>query len=290
MPRSRTPPLSLGWNPSKPYSATLRSGIIWHMTTPTGPSGQQTDLRKVFYQCQLGEGDLNSLFSMACEGIPLPEVKVSTIAGNTRFWKPTLHELVMSVQRDAPEIYGDWTNLTLQAGTASQERAVKITIDKERTEVNVSGSDTTWAFGQIARLESFLVSRGAVFSSPRYENKVTLFSFAFFLALGAFFLIHGVDDDTVADCVQRAKNSSRNDVIFNSFMTVTFAFGLLFPFFQLLQRRASRARLRVDADVPRGSWWSRLSSGDKIAAVAIPLTALATLGAIITAANDLWGK
>ncbi|GHD29222.1 hypothetical protein [Streptomyces galbus] len=182
------------------------------MTTPGSPSGQQTNLRKVFYQCQLGKSDLDSLFATACEGIELPQIKVSTTTGETLFWKPTLEELVEAVQRDAPEIRGDWANLTLQADTPSQERGVKISIDKERTEVNFSGSDTTWAFGQIARVEKFLVSRGAVFSSPRYENTISFISLAFFMGLGAFFLIHGVDDDTVADCVKRAKNASRNDV------------------------------------------------------------------------------
>ncbi|WP_159029268.1 hypothetical protein [Streptomyces viridochromogenes] len=260
------------------------------MTTPASPSGQQTNIRKVFYQCQLGKSDLDSLFAMACEGIPQPQVRVSTTAGETLFWKPSLAELVESVHRDAPEVHGDWANLTLQADATSQEKGVKISIDKERTEVNFSGSDTTWAYGQIARSEKFLVSRGAVFSSPRYENVITFVFLAFFVGLGAFFLIHGVDDDTVADCVNRAKNASRNDVFFNVFMTVTFSFGLLFLFFQLLKRRVSRARLKVDVDVSRDSWWSRLSNGEKIAAVVVPLTALGVLGAVATAAHNLWGK
>jgi hypothetical protein len=227
---------------------------------------------------------------MACEKIPQPEVKVSTTAGETLFWKPSLSELIDNVQHDAPEIHEDWTNLTLQASTDSQERGVKISIDKERTEVNVTGSDTTWVYGQIARIEKFLVSRGAVFSSPKYENAITLLSLLFFAGLGAFFLIHGVDDDPVADCIRQAEKASRNDVIFNVFMTVTFSFGLLFPFFQFLKRRASRARLKVDTDVSRESWWSRLTNGERIAAVVVPLTALSALGTAVTAAHNLWGK
>ncbi|WP_371529551.1 hypothetical protein OG302_29550 [Streptomyces sp. NBC_01283] len=260
------------------------------MTTPPSPSGQQTNLRKVFYQCQLGKSDLDSLFAMACEGIPLPEVKISTTAGETLFWKPSLEELVESVHREAPEIHEDWANLTLQADTTSRERGVKISIDKERTEVNFSGSDTTWAYGQIARIEKFLVSRGAVFSSPRYENFITFTMLAFFVGFGIFFLTHGVDDDTVADCIEQAKKAKRNDIAFNAFMAVAFSFGLLFPFYQFLKRRASRARLKVDVDVSRDSWWSQLSSGEKIAAVVVPLTALGAIAAATTAANNLWGK
>lgn len=230
------------------------------------------------------------MFAMACEGIPRPEVKVSTIAGETLFWKPSLEELVAAVQRDAPEIQGDWANLTLQAGTSSGERGVKIAIDRDRVEVNISGSDTTWAFGQIARVEKFLISRGAVFSSPKYENTVNFLFVVALLGLGAFFLIAGVDDDPMQDCIDRAKKAPRNDIVFNVFMSVVLSLGLLFPFFQYLKRRASRARLKVDVEVPRGTWWSRLSNGEKIAAAAIPLTALATLGTIVTTANDLWSK
>ncbi|MFJ2392640.1 hypothetical protein ACIOTI_07825 [Streptomyces sp. NPDC087843] len=260
------------------------------MTSPVNPSGQQTDLRKVFYQCRLGKSDLERMFSMACEGIPLPEVKVSTIVGNTRFWKTTLPDLVVAVRNGAPELNADWTNLSLEAVTPSQERGVQITIDRDRTEVNVSGSDTTWAFGQIARIENFLVSRGAVSSSPRYENMIMLISIMFLLILGAFLLVNGVDDQSVAECVRQAKAAHRNDVIFNISMPVLFSFGLLFPFYQILKRRALRAQLKVDAEVSIGSWWSRLSAGDRIAAVGIPLTLLATVAAIISTANDVWGK
>ncbi|MFD7163112.1 hypothetical protein [Streptomyces violascens] len=260
------------------------------MTTPASPSGQQTNLRRVFYQCQLGKSDLDSLFSMACEGIPLPQVKISTTAGETLFWKSSLEELIESVSRDVPEIHEDWANLTLQADAASQERGVQIGIDKERTEVSVSGSDTTWAYGQMARIEKFLVSRGAVFSSPRYENAVTFGFLIFLVALGAFLLIHGVHGDTAAECVKRAKNASTNDVAFSVSMVAAFSFGFLFLFFQFLKRRISRARLKVGADISRDSWWSRLSNGERISVVVVPLTAIAALSAVITAVHNAWGK
>ncbi|WP_336116515.1 hypothetical protein [Streptomyces sp. PTD9-10] len=260
------------------------------MTTPTNPSGQQTDLHKIFYQCRLGKDDLERMFTMACDGIHLPDVKISTVAGNTRFWKTTLQDLVAAVHSGAPEISETWTNLALEAGTPSQERGVKITIDKERTEVNVSGSDTTWAFGQIARIEKFLVSRGAVFSSPRYENTIMYISLFFFLGLGTFLLVHGVDGESAADCIERVKNSSRDAAIGNSLIVFTYAFGMLFPFYQIVKRKALRARLDVSANLRTGSWWSRLSPAEKIAAIGIPIAALATLAALVTAANDLRGK
>ncbi|MFG2384586.1 HMG-box domain-containing protein [Streptomyces avermitilis] len=260
------------------------------MTTPTSPSGQQTDLRKIFYQCRLGKDDLERMFAMACEGIPVPDVKISTVAGNTRFWKASLQDLISAVHSGAPEIGEHWANLSLEASTPSQERGVKIVIDKERTEVEVSGSDTTWAFGQIARVEKFLMSRGAVFSSPRYEDAVMYVAILFFLGLGTFILIHGLDGESISDCMERAKSSTRDAKIGNFLIIFTYTFGTLFPFYQILKRKALRARLNVHTNIPTGSWWSRLSTAEQIAAVGVPIAALATIGALVTTANDLWGK
>ncbi|MFC9248052.1 hypothetical protein ACFT7S_29725 [Streptomyces sp. NPDC057136] len=259
------------------------------MTTP-GPSGQQTDLRKVFYQCRLGRDDLERMFSMACEGIPLPEVRISTVAANTRFWKTNLPDLVETVRSGAPELNQDWNNLSLEADTASQERGVKIIIDKDRTEVNVSGSDTTWAFGQIARIENFLVSRGAVFSSPRYENIVAYIFLAFFLGAGTFFLVRGVDDDSAAECMKRVREASSGRGAFDLALIALYTVGALIPSYQLMKRRASRAQLKVEENVASGSWWSRLSAGERIAAIGIPVAVIAALAAAVTAANDVWGK
>ncbi|MEE4420897.1 hypothetical protein [Streptomyces bugieae] len=260
------------------------------MTAGGGTSGQQTDLHKIFYQCRLGRDDIERMFAMACEGIPAPAVRVSTVAGNTRFWKPTLQDLVTAVHDNAPEIGAHWTNLSLDASSPSLVRGVRITIDKERTEVNVSGSDTTWAFGQVARIEKFLTSRGAVSSSPRYENRVMYIALLFFLAFGTFLLVHGVDNETANECITRVANSTKNAKVVNSLIVVTYAFGTLFPIYQIMKRRSLRARLDVIDNLPTGPWWSRLSPAEKIAVIGVPIAALATIAALVTAANDLWGK
>ncbi|MFD4591278.1 hypothetical protein [Streptomyces rubiginosohelvolus] len=259
------------------------------MVAPS-PSGQQTDLRKVFYQCRLGRDDLDRMFSMACEGIPLPEVEVSTVAGNTRFWKSSLSDLVDAVRDGAPELNQDWNNLALKADTTSRERGVKIDIDKERVEVNVSGSDTTWAFGQFARIENFLVSRGARIRSPRYENTITYLFLAFFLGMGFFFLVKGVGERSAAECLKKARQSAANGHIIDKIIIAMYVAAALLPIYQLLRRRASRAQLKVEGSVAAGSWWSRLSAGERIAAVGIPVGLIAALGAAMTAVNDVWGK
>ncbi|MEW2076333.1 hypothetical protein AB0941_22285 [Streptomyces sp. NPDC013433] len=210
------------------------------------------------------------------------------MAGNTRFWKEDLQDLIATVDDNAPEINGQWANLTLEV--ISQERGAKIAVDLERVEVDIFGSDSTWSHGQMARVERFLISRGAVFNSPRYENTVTYLSVAFFLGLGTFFLIHGIEGDMVEDCLRRAKNTNRDAHISNFLILFTFAFGIIFPFYQFMKRRALRARFSVMENFANGAWWSRMSASERIAAIGIPIAALAAFAALVTAANDLWGK
>lgn len=260
------------------------------MTTSISPAERQTDLYKIFYQCRLGKGDLERLTAMACEGIPLPEVKIATKAGHTQFWKPTLLELVDTVHDEAPEINTDWTNLTVEASTPSSERGVKIVIDGHRTQAYTFGSDTTWAFGQIARIEKFLISRGAVFSSPKYENTIMYIAALLFVGFGTFLTVHGIEDDSVADCIKRANGAGRNAAIDNTLIIVTYAFGTLFPLYQILKRRTLRARLNIKEDLPTGFWWSRLSTTERFVAIGIPIATLAMIGTLVTAANNLWGK
>lgn len=112
----------------------------------------------------------------------------------------------------------------------------------------------------------------------------------FFLGLGTFILINGLDGERISDCMERAKNSTRDTKIGNFLIAFTYAFGILFPFYQILKRKALRARLNVHANIPMGSWWSRLSAAEKIAAVGVPIAALAAIGPLATTAKDLWGK
>lgn len=88
-----------------------------------------------------------------------------------------------------------------------EERLVSITIDSERTEYNVSGSDAVWAYGQAARLDSFLGNKGAVTQSPKYETKMSLAFVLFFLVVGAFFLLADSGPDTVSECLAQTRKA-----------------------------------------------------------------------------------
>ncbi|MEV7170781.1 hypothetical protein AB0O18_13920 [Streptomyces sp. NPDC093224] len=253
-------------------------------------SNQQTDLRKVFYQCRLGRDDLDRLFAMACEGIQAPDMAVSTVSGSTRFWDSRLQDLVAAVQAETGDPSDNWSNLTLEAKTAGGERSVSIKIDTERTEFHVSGSDATWAYGQAARLENFLSKRGAVTQSPKYETKISIAFAIFFVALAVFTFTGSFDTETAEECIKRAKPSKSKDLVFNASMALLLTGGLAGAIIPIFKRRALRAQLRVNSEVPGGGWWFRLSTGEKVAVAGIPIAALAAIGALMSGFSDVFGK
>ncbi|MFE4610958.1 hypothetical protein ACFRK5_21830 [Streptomyces niveus] len=251
---------------------------------------QQTDLRKVFYQCRLGKDDIEHMFSMAREGIAAPEIEVSTVAGHTRYWGESLSAVVANVQASAPEVGENWSNLSLIAKTDAGERAVSISLEKERTVVDIAGTDATWVFGQGARLEKYLTSRGGVASSPSYENRISLLFLAFFVGLGIFWFTRKDGVETVEECVRKTKEAADNQPYVNALFAFFLLAAILFCLYQALKRRASRAQLMVESNVNSGTWWARLSTAEKLAAIGVPIAALASLGALASAASDITGK
>lgn len=255
-----------------------------------GTPNQQTDVRKVYYQCRFGQNELERMFSMACEGISSPDVQVSTVVGSTRFWDSNLAGLIATLESGTPESSEKWTNISMEAKDPTTERSASIAIDTERTEFNISGSDATWVYGQTARLEAFLGARGAVRNSPKYEAKISLIFATFFIGMGAFWAFGDQGSESADECIKRAAESEGNQLAFNIAMGLLLSFGILFILFQFLKRRALRAQLRINGAVADGTWWSRLSTGEKNAAIGIPIAALAAVGALVSAASDVLGK
>ncbi|WP_406393944.1 hypothetical protein [Streptomyces sp. NBC_00887] len=251
---------------------------------------QQTDLRKVFYQCRLGRDDLERMFNMACEGIDSPTIEVSTVSGSTRFWETTISSLVTTVQSQSTESGDDWTNLELKAESPGRERTVSIKIATDRTEYDVSGSDAVWAYGQSARIENFLTRRGAVKKSPKYEAKIS-FGFIFvFLIIGTFFVIAESGPDTVSECLDKAKRVQEDAPLVNAIFATLMTLGLAGAIIPLLKRRALRARLQVSSNISSGGWWHHLSAAEKIAAIGIPIAVAAAAGAVMSGFSDVFGK
>src|SRR5262245_10912187 len=119
---------------------------------------QQTTQRLVFYKCRLGRRELDRLFAVASEGTPVDSVNVSTQRANTRFRQPSIGELVDAVeQANVPGDRDVWSNLALEAGDIEGARYIRISIDLQRAEVEVSGEDATWVYGQAARLRELFI-------------------------------------------------------------------------------------------------------------------------------------
>ncbi|MFD0118887.1 hypothetical protein ACFVZL_12850 [Streptomyces sp. NPDC058320] len=79
---------------------------------------------------------------------------VSTQHGSTRYRSETLGELVTLVE--AAHAPGMWTNLTFDLSDPQRQRNVSVTPDLRRIEVRFYGADTTWVYGQDARLRELL--------------------------------------------------------------------------------------------------------------------------------------
>ncbi|WP_228921811.1 hypothetical protein [Streptomyces sp. DH7] len=251
---------------------------------------QQTNLRKVFYQCRLGRDDLERMFNMACEGIDSPTMEVSTVSGSTTFRETTISSLVTTVSTQSTESGDDWTNLELKAESPGRDKAFSIKIATDRTEYNVSASDAVWTYGQSARIENFLNRRGAVKESPKYAAKIS-FGFIFaFLTIGAFFVMAESGLDTVSECLDKAKKAQENTPVVNAAFVTLMTLGLAGAIIPLLKRRALRARMQVNSNIPSGGWWHHLSAAEKIAAIGIPIAVAAAAGAVMSGFSDVFGK
>jgi hypothetical protein len=258
------------------------------MVTPT----QQTEVRLVFLQCRLGRSELDRLFSLAPEGIDPTDITLSTQRDNTRYHAGNLESLVASVREGhAAGNLDAWENLTLEAEASGGDRKVTVTIDIQRVEVQVSGADATWVYGQAARIELFL--KGADGNKKAeggsWQEVLKLLPTMLFLApplVGMVLGIKWVDPEGVK-ARENVPGLSVADMMFG----ITVGFGpwlLVLVIGSLILARANRAVLNVTGEVPHGSWWSRASPTDRIALCVLITAVLGVIIAALTLAKDLW--
>ncbi len=169
------------------------------MSVPT----QQTEVRAVYLGCRLGKSELNRLFSLAPEGIPIAAISVSTQRDGTRYSAVTLDDLVDHVRNsNASGNLDKWDNLALEAAGSSGDRKVSINIDTIRVETQVSGADATWVHGQAARIQLFLKGAGgrderelSGAREMRRTGKILLLSMPAFVVLFLALFITGLPDE-----------------------------------------------------------------------------------------------
>jgi hypothetical protein len=243
------------------------------VTTPT----QQTSKRLVFANCRLGRSELDRIFAVASEGIAATQVGVATQRHDTRYEAGSLADLIDSLAAaNAPGDLNSLTNVTLHAEDDSSGRKAVITIDTERTVVVVEGADATWVLGQAARLEMLIRQSGGVLvtddTSARRPESMTayLLSLSWVLTVaGGLWFLDAVDPEL----------GQRFGL---TFIPLLFGPVLLFVLVaRRYRRRANRPVLQVSGEVPRGSWWYRLSPGDRIVFVSVVVAGVGVLVTVI---------
>ncbi|MER6104316.1 hypothetical protein ABT115_18810 [Streptomyces sp. NPDC001832] len=210
---------------------------------------------------------LDHLFTVASEDVPPAEVAISTQRGSTRYSQPSLTELLDLVrQSQGPAASQNWTNLEFEAA-AGDEFRVRISIDLKRTEIDVSGSDERWVLGQAARLKNIVPETGGYTPGSRKGG-----SAFWLLGLGLAYLLVAI----LASLGFSADKDVKLPDVWGLALFLLSLGGLI----AWIRDRARRPLLLVTSDVPTGSWWSRLSSNERIGAVSAAAAVVAAVAAV----------
>jgi len=261
--------------------------IVRTMTT----ASQQTEVRLVFHYCRLGRSELDRLFSLAPEGISIADAVVSTQRDSTRYSAGNLSDLIDSLQQSSASGNLDlWDNLSQHAADAAGDRRVSIDMDGKQVVVQVSGRDATWVHGQAARLELLLEGAGGRLQDhgrKKEGDKAALISSL--LALTGLLAVGAGGYIASPRTFMRQFSSSAIDYQVGGAVGVI-CWCVLALIGYWLVRRANRALLLPTAEAPRGSWWNRATSADRIALGGLVVATLGVVIAAVTLGGDLAGE
>lgn len=237
-----------------------------------GPS-ERTEKRLVFQNCRLGNSELKRVFAVAVEGIPGDRVEVSTQRNVTRYRAQELDELIESLNSStAPGDLSRWTNIRLKADDANGTRSVVINIDLQRTEVNLSGEDATWALGQAARLQILLEGAGG--RIPVADQVGPWFYISTLSGFAWFMLV-----------LWSTRDISRKSDVGPGFWVYVMlpSFGpisVALVTYEIVRRRSTRPVLHVAGEVPVGSLWQRMATGERIAVISVSVSTVIGLAGL----------
>ncbi|MEV5455252.1 hypothetical protein [Streptomyces sp. NPDC052535] len=173
-----------------------------------------------------------------------------------------------------------WKNLTFEARDADR-RHVRIEIDLGRVEVEVSGEDATWVHGQRARLDLLLRKSGG--HEPG-KGKTTWAEGMLVAGVGMAVLAlighlaAAVDPQEYGDA-DLANLDPASRLLYARFVAITILTGGVGMW---IIRRTQRSLLLVTEELPTGSWWARLSSSDKFAAIAAIAGVVSAIAAVFS--------
>ncbi|MEU3124399.1 hypothetical protein ABZ696_29555 [Streptomyces albidoflavus] len=207
-----------------------------------------------FYR--LGNQDLIELFSCATGNIPPAHVSVTTEHNNTRRTASSLPDLISDVTT-APgyDSHVPWGNLKFEAKDPNGELEIRIDITPARIKVEVTGTNAILVYGQQARVELFLLNRGA-----KEEGRSRRPELMLGIATAAVY-----------------SNPAPLSPYLATVMAVTFVIMLY----------SGRTKLRILENVPRGSTWSRFTPIEKVTVVGVYIAALGAVGALASGFTDV---
>jgi hypothetical protein len=123
---------------------------------------KSADKSRRIYGCKLTRADLDALVRTAVAGAsPKMSLRVSTTQGITKYEATSLNDLLAEL--GSPTRLGeidivayDLSEVEYRPGQRS--RLVRISADRERVRLSVSGQDETWVRGRFQELEDLLVA------------------------------------------------------------------------------------------------------------------------------------
>lgn len=226
-------------------------------------SSQQTSVQLMYKECRYGRSDIDRLFAVAAQGIGTASIQVSAQRGSTRYAAATVDDLIAALTAaNVPGVTSRWPNLSLEASDSAGARRVVISIDDERTEVNVSGADETWVYGQAARIQILLASVGGREpTTPAYSKR----DYALMAALAI-----------LVPTVTLTADHLWSDFGYYAGLAVCLMVAVSYRISRnYYLRKVNSPVLIMDAEVSRGSWWERLSVTNKIGFGTMIFTGLA---------------
>ena len=223
---------------------------------------QQTELHRIYHDCRLGIREIDQSFSIACQGVSEDGISVSTLIEETRLTSSSLASLIASVnEAHIPDSQKLWESTNLDALDESTGRTLKITLDSGRVEFSVSGPDPTWAHGQTARLEDYLLGCNGDKEGDRGYG-ISNLVVSLLLAGIARWLVHSIHPDA-SQSVRKRLIERRGTYDPNSILGKYAAPGYIFLVVWLVTQniytwtktRVNRGLILVDDAIPTGSWW-----------------------------------
>jgi hypothetical protein len=227
---------------------------------------RETEKRCTHYRCRLGREDLDRLFAVALEGTA-GEVTVSTQRASTTYRAATLDALVTLV--DTANATGVWADLTLDLTDPEHRRSVTVTLGLKEAEIRLSGSDTTWVYGQDARLREMLES----YDGNTDPNLGPQGAIAYLATSFAFLVV------TVSSLLNADSASKLLPPGISALLATTS--GILFAWARFKSRETAH-KWSVTEEVASGSPWSRLSWEVKAWAITACIALPGSLGAVVT--------